>query len=134
MVYTSREGAITTGKLYGISVGPGEPGLLTIKAKEILDKCDIIAYPVKTAGEGSVALNIIKPNVDLSKKEVREYVFSMNPDYAVREQGWKKAYDDIAAAMDEALAHPEEYGRKAGEYVRSETGATDKIYNALFNN
>ena len=101
MVNTSREGVITKGKLYGISVGPGEPGLLTIKAKQILDGCDIIAYPVKTAGEGSVALNIIKPNVDLSKKEIREYVFSMNPDYAVREQGWKKAYDDIVAALDE---------------------------------
>jgi len=94
------EGAHTKGKLFGISVGPGEPGLLTLKAKEILDSCDIIAYPVKTAGEGSVALNIIKPNVDLSKKEIREYVFSMNPDYAVREEGWKKAYDDIAAALD----------------------------------
>ena len=44
------------------------------------------------------------------------------------------APNTAAAAMDEALAHPEEYGRKAGEYVRSETGATDKIYNALFNN
>ena len=43
-------------------------------------------------------------------------------------------YHSFAAAMDEALAHPEEYGRKAGEYVRSEVGATDKIYNALFNN
>ena len=43
-------------------------------------------------------------------------------------------YRSFAAAMDEALAHPEEYGRKAGEYVRSEVGATDKIYNALFNN
>ena len=88
------------GKLFGISVGPGDPGLLTLKAKQILDECDIIAYPVKTAGEGSVALNIIKPNVDLSKKEVREYVFSMNPDYTVREQGWKKAYDDIASALE----------------------------------
>jgi 3-deoxy-D-manno-octulosonic-acid transferase len=43
-------------------------------------------------------------------------------------------YRSFAAAMDETLAHPEEYGRKAGEYVRSEVGATDKIYNALFNN
>jgi len=81
-------------------VGPGEPGLLTIKAKQILDDCDVVAYPVKTAGEGSVALNIIKPNVDLSNKEVREYVFSMNPDYAVREQGWKAAFDDICKTLD----------------------------------
>ena len=42
-------------------------------------------------------------------------------------------YRSFAAAMDEALAHPEEYGRKAREYVQSELGATDKIYNALFN-
>ncbi|MBO4357062.1 MAG: precorrin-2 C(20)-methyltransferase [Candidatus Methanomethylophilaceae archaeon] len=87
--------------MYGISVGPGEPGLLTLKAKQILDSCDIIAYPVKTAGEGSVALNIIKPNVDLSKKQVKEYVFSMNPDYAEREKGWKIAYEDIAESLKE---------------------------------
>ena len=86
--------------MYGISVGPGDPGLLTLKAKSILDSCDVIAYPVKTAGEESVALNIIRPNVDLSKKEVREYVFSMAVDYAVREQGWKKAFDDIMATLD----------------------------------
>ncbi len=90
----------TAGKLYGISVGPGDPGLLTLKAKQILDSCDVIAYPVKTAGEGSVALNIIRPNVDVDSKEVREYVFSMNPDYAEREKGWKKAYDDIMDTLE----------------------------------
>ena len=74
---------------------------MTLKAKQILDSCDIIAYPVKTAGEGSVALNIIKPNVDLSNKEVKEYVFSMNPDYAEREKGWKIAYEDIAKTLQE---------------------------------
>ena len=41
-------------------------------------------------------------------------------------------YASFAAAMDDALAHHEEYGRKAGDYVRSEVGATDKIYHALF--
>ena len=74
--------------------------MLTPKAKRILDACDVIAYPVKTAGEGSVALNIIRPNVDIDSKEVREYVFSMNPDYAEREKGWKKAYDDIMDTLE----------------------------------
>ena len=55
---------------------------------------------MKTAGEESVALNIIKPNVDITSKEVKEYVFSMNPDYAEREKGWKKAFDDIASTLD----------------------------------
>ena len=99
--HTSILGVSTTGKLYGISVGPGEPDLLTIKAKKILDSCDVIAYPVKTAGEGSVALNIIKPNIDLSNKEVKEYVFSMNPDYVERQKGWDKAFEDIMSTLKE---------------------------------
>ena len=49
------------GKLYGIGVGPGDPELLTLKAKRILDEADIIAVPVKEAGEGSTALEIIRP-------------------------------------------------------------------------
>ncbi len=95
-----QEGVITAGKLYGISVGPGDPGLLTIKAKSILDSCDVIAYPVKTAGEESIALNIIKPNVDVSKKEVKEYVFSMNPDYVERKKGWDYTLNDIMSILD----------------------------------
>ena len=59
---------IMAGKLYGIGVGPGDTGLMTLRAKEILDKCDIIGYPVKNLGEGSVALDIIKPAVDISGK------------------------------------------------------------------
>ncbi len=90
----------TSGKLYGISVGPGDPDLLTIKAKKLLDECEVIAYPVRRAGEESVALNIIKPNVDISKKTVKEYVFSMNPDYAEREKGWKIAFDDIMDTLN----------------------------------
>lgn len=33
------------GKLYGIGVGPGDPKLLTLKAVEVLQECDVIAIP-----------------------------------------------------------------------------------------
>ena len=49
------------GKIYGIGVGPGDPELLTLKAKKILDEADIIAVPVKEEGEYSTALEIIRP-------------------------------------------------------------------------
>ena len=39
------------GKLYGIGVGPGDPELLTLKAKRILDEADIIA--VMTPGHAA---------------------------------------------------------------------------------
>ena len=45
------------GKLYGIGVGPGDPELLTLKAKRLIEECDIVAVPVKKEGEDSVALN-----------------------------------------------------------------------------
>ena len=48
------------GKLYGIGVGPGDPELLTLKAKRLIEECDIVAVPVKKEGEDSVALNIAK--------------------------------------------------------------------------
>ena len=29
------------GKLYGIGVGPGDPELMTLKAKRLIEECDI---------------------------------------------------------------------------------------------
>jgi 3-deoxy-D-manno-octulosonic-acid transferase len=43
-----------------------------------------------------------------------------------------KNYNELEAAMDEALAHHTEIGAKAAEYVASETGATEKIYKEIF--
>ncbi|MBU4427468.1 MAG: HemD protein, partial [Proteobacteria bacterium] len=33
-----------TGKVYLVGAGPGDPGLLTIKAKECLSRADVIIY------------------------------------------------------------------------------------------
>ena len=41
------ERKIMKGKLYGIGVGPGDPELLTLKAKRLIEECDIVAVPVK---------------------------------------------------------------------------------------
>ncbi len=88
------------GKLYGIGVGPGEPGLLTLKAKEVLQGCGVIAYPVKKVGEGSVALEIIKPVVDISEKSIEEFLFSMDPDDSVRERCRAEAMDKMCKLLD----------------------------------
>ncbi len=75
-----------TGKLYGIGVGPGDPELLTLKAKRILESSEVIAIPVKVLGEHSVAMDIVERVVDVSGKKVIEVLFSMNPDDDVRVQ------------------------------------------------
>lgn len=88
------------GKLYGIGVGPGDPGLLTLKAKEILDGCGVIAYPVRKAGEGSTAFDIVRQVVDVSEKSVEEFLFEMNPDDAVRERCREEAMKKMCMLLD----------------------------------
>lgn len=41
-------------------------------------------------------------------------------------------YKQLEQALDNAFAHADELGQKARQYVESELGATDKIYNELF--
>jgi precorrin-2/cobalt-factor-2 C20-methyltransferase len=66
------------GTLYGIGVGPGDPELMTLKAKRLIDECPVLAVPVKAEGEKSTAFEIVRPVVDLSKKKVLEVIFSMS--------------------------------------------------------
>jgi len=66
------------GKLYGIGVGPGDPELLTLKAKRIIEGCQAIAIPVKSEGEKSTAFEIIRPVTDIQGKKIIEVVFEMS--------------------------------------------------------
>ncbi|MDR0791077.1 MAG: precorrin-2 C(20)-methyltransferase [Methanomassiliicoccaceae archaeon] len=65
------------GKLYGVGIGPGDPDLMTLKAKRILEGVRHIIAPVKREGEDSTALNIIGGRVDLSSKVIHKLVFLM---------------------------------------------------------
>ena len=89
------------GKLYGIGVGPGNPDLMTLRAKELLEKSSVIAYPVKKLGEEGVALNIISQRVDVKGKEVVELLFSMNPDDEVRKKCRAEAMEKICGLLDQ---------------------------------
>ena len=55
------------GKLYGVSTGPGDPELMTLKAVKIIEKCGVIAAP-KTGGEKTLAL-------DIADKEISQHGF-----------------------------------------------------------
>lgn len=87
------------GKLYGIGVGPGDPELLTLKAKRILDEADIIAVPVKEAGEESTALEIIRPVVELEHKHLLEVIFRMAKDKEERKKCRAAACEQLTAEL-----------------------------------
>jgi precorrin-2/cobalt-factor-2 C20-methyltransferase len=87
------------GKLYGVSVGPGDPELLTLKAKRTIEECDVVAYPVRVPGERSVALDIIKETIDLSEKNITELLFTMSKDKAVRSSNYNDAIHKLESML-----------------------------------
>ena len=88
-----------TGTFYGVSVGPGDPELLTAKALRILAACPVIAAPQTASGE-QLALSIARQAVDLTGKELLPLAFSMDRDEAVRKAAWQKAAGQVRAVLD----------------------------------
>ena len=89
------------GKLFGVSIGPGNPELMTLKAKNVLETVDVICYPVKEKGEVGVAKEVIDKQIDTSDKDVREVVFSMKPVDSAMKDSQDIAADMISEILDE---------------------------------
>ena len=91
---------MTKGKLYGVGVGPGDPGLMTVRACELIEGADVIAYPVKIKGEKSTALGIVSQRVDVSSKRIMELEFRMDPSEDVRKNCRSQAAMEMAECLD----------------------------------
>ena len=87
------------GKLYGVGVGPGDPELLTIKAKRILEKAAYIAIPKASMGKQSQALTIVEGVLE-KKNEILELLFPMSFDENVLKEGWKVALIQVKEKLD----------------------------------
>ena len=64
---------------YGVSVGPGDPQLLTFRAAGVIAACPVIAAP-QTKGENRTALQIARQAVSLEGKEILPLPFLMTRD------------------------------------------------------
>ncbi len=51
------------GRLWGVSVGPGDSELLTLKGLRILQTVDVVACPQNLKGEPGMAYTIVKPHL-----------------------------------------------------------------------
>jgi precorrin-2/cobalt-factor-2 C20-methyltransferase len=81
-----------TGKLYGVGVGPGDPELMTIKAKNVLERVNVLCAP--DSGRGGKALEIVKKAVDREFKVLRPH-FPMTKKREVLEKAWQEASEAI---------------------------------------
>lgn len=87
-------GANGTGTLYGISVGPGDPELLTVKGLRLLQGASVVAFPAGTRGKPGVAERIITPW--LAPGQVRLALeFPYVHDRQQLTQAWESAADRV---------------------------------------
>ncbi|MBI4335431.1 MAG: precorrin-2 C(20)-methyltransferase [Candidatus Omnitrophica bacterium] len=92
IVLAGREGQ---GKLYGIGIGPGDPKLITLKAKEALDRSDVVFVP-KGSDDGTSCARSIVEAVTTKQKTFVELTFPMTKDRAILNKYWGKAAGIIA--------------------------------------
>ena len=86
------------GVLYGVSAGPGDPELMTLKAVRCLGKCPVIAAP-QTAGGRMLALDIARGAVGLDGKTILPLRFAMSRDPEML----RASHEEAALAVKEHL-------------------------------
>lgn len=87
------------GTLYGVSVGPGDPELITLRALHCIEKCEVIAAP-QTKNGGMLALDIARGAADLSGKTIVPLRFAMSRDAAEAAAAHRQAAAALRVYLD----------------------------------
>ncbi len=87
-----------TGKFYGIGVGPGDPGLLTLRAADLLKTAAVICIPRSAADNESTALKAAGAFIGESAAII-EVPTPMTRDKDVLEAEWRRGAEKIAAHL-----------------------------------
>ncbi|ANT65047.1 precorrin-2 C(20)-methyltransferase [Prosthecochloris sp. CIB 2401] len=82
------------GRLYGVSLGPGDPGLVTLNALRVLEEADSVWFPA-TPGQGggrsSIALDILR-SCGIDERKCRGIELSMSSDRSHAEQAYARSW------------------------------------------
>jgi len=87
------------GTLYGIGVGPGDPELITLKAKGVLERMKFVFAPVAGKNRGSIAYSIARSYIP-NDARIEHLFFPMNHDRAERERAWEESARSIARVLE----------------------------------
>lgn len=86
----------TIGTLYGVSLGPGDPGLITRRAWEVMQQKNIFwMYPIRNKKSDSYALNIaLRSGLTLPKNNAA-LIFPMTHDINILAKYWLNAANSV---------------------------------------
>ncbi len=91
------------GRLLGVGVGPGDPGLVTVRAAEVIGAAAAVAYPVHKPGASSRAL-------EAARLYLRDGVAKLPLLMPMTRDGerLRRAHEDAASLLEQAGAGGEE--------------------------
>ncbi|MFS2295193.1 MAG: SAM-dependent methyltransferase, partial [Actinomadura sp.] len=99
----------TTGRLYGVGVGPGDPELITVKAARLIGAADVVAYHSARHGR-SIARSIAAPH--LREGQIEEpLLYPVTTETTDHPGGYRGALDDFYADCAARLAEHLDAGR-----------------------
>jgi len=100
---------MSTGRLYGVGLGPGDPELLTVKAARLIGAADVVAFHAARHGR-SVARGIAAPY--LREGQIEELlVYPVTTETTDHPGGYQGAIDEFYEAAAARLAAHLEAGR-----------------------
>lgn len=82
------------GTLYGISVGPGDPELITVKGLRQIQTARVVAFPAGVQGKLGIAQQIVAPWLSSEQLQLA-LEFPYVQDMAVLEAAWKLAAGQV---------------------------------------
>jgi precorrin-2/cobalt-factor-2 C20-methyltransferase len=91
----------SSGRLYGLGIGPGDPELITVKALRLLRSADVVAYPISDKNKQGLARSIVIEYIQPQQIQVPLY-------FPFKLEQSSQPYYDIAA---ETLAEHLQLGR-----------------------
>jgi precorrin-2/cobalt-factor-2 C20-methyltransferase len=87
------------GTFYGVGVGPGDPGLITVKGLEILRGVEVIFAARTKEEEQSLAFDIVRGH--LEDPRVVYLHFPMTRDRDALQRAWEESAEEVLKALGE---------------------------------
>lgn len=94
------------GTFYGVSVGPGDPELMTLQAVQLIRQCPVLAAPQTASGQ-MLALDIARSALGeaLDGKTIVPLYFAMSRDPAALAASHEKAAAAVRQYLDAGLSN-----------------------------
>ncbi|BBA79770.1 precorrin-2 methyltransferase [cyanobacterium endosymbiont of Rhopalodia gibberula] len=83
-----------TGILYGISVGTGDPDLITVKGVRLLQQASVVAFPMGVGNQSGIAQTIISPWL-ISEQETCPLSFPYVQNEEELRLAWKQSAEQV---------------------------------------